>query len=85
MSKDSLYLYKLKLRLVPVLLGLVRFGLGLGWVWFQISKNIWLWFGSGFCDNLSVWFWFVPKEPEDHFSKVLQLSSEIFFQISQKI
>ncbi len=30
------------------------FGSGLGWVWFRISKNIWLWFGSGFCDNVSV-------------------------------
>jgi hypothetical protein len=42
-------------------------------------KNIWLWFGSGFCDNLSVWFCFVPTEPENHFSKILQHFSEIFF------
>jgi hypothetical protein len=67
------------LRLVPVLLGLVRFGSGLGWVWFRISKNIWLWFGSGFCDNLSVWFCFVPTEPENRLSKILQLFSEDFF------
>jgi hypothetical protein len=52
------------------------------WVWFQISINIWLWFGSGFCDNLSIWFWFVPTEPKNHFSKILQLFSQIFFQIS---
>ncbi len=67
------------MRPVPVLLGLVRFGSGLGWVWFRISKNIWLWFGSGFCDYLSVWFCFVSTEPENHFSKILQLFSKNFF------
>jgi hypothetical protein len=74
--------FGLKLRLVSVLLGLVRFGSGLGWVWFRISKNIWLWFGCGFCDNLSVWFCFVPTEPENHLAKILQLFSKNFFQIS---
>ncbi len=44
----------------------------LGWVW--------LWFGCGFCDNVSVWFCFVPTEPKNHFSKILQLFSEIFFK-----
>ncbi len=70
---------KLKLRPVPVLLGLVRFGSDLGWILFRISKNIWLWFGSGFCDYLSVWFCFVSTEPENHFSKILQLFSKNFF------
>ncbi len=63
MSSSIFLLLKLKLWLIPVLLGL-------GWVWFRISKKIWLWFGSGFCDNLSVCFCFVPKEPENHFSEI---------------
>jgi hypothetical protein len=36
----------IKVTTVPVLLGLVRFGSGLGWVWSRISKKIWLLFGS---------------------------------------
>jgi hypothetical protein len=59
---------KIKVATVPVLLGLVQFGSGLGWVWFRISKKNWLWFGSGFCDYLSVWFCFVSTEPENYFS-----------------
>jgi hypothetical protein len=41
--------------------------------------RVWFWFGSGFCDYLSFWFCFVSTEPENHFSKILQLFSEIFF------
>jgi hypothetical protein len=60
-----------------VRLGLVLVGFGLGLV-SNFEKNlvmVWFWF----CDNLSVWFCFVPTEPENHFSKILQLFSKFFF------
>ncbi len=76
---DEYYQSVNELISIKVATGSSSFGFGLGLV--SNFENIWWWFGSGICDNLSVWFWFVPTEPENHFSKVLQLFSEIFFQI----
>jgi hypothetical protein len=46
--------------------------------------SVWVGFGLGLVPNFEkhlvmVWFCFVPTEPENHFSKILQLFSEIFF------
>jgi hypothetical protein len=55
----------------------------LGRLWVGFGFEFRKTFGYGlvlvFCDNLSVWFCFVPTEPENHFSRVLQFFSEVFF------
>jgi len=63
-------------------------GFGSAWVEFGLGlvrnlENFWFWFGSGFWDNLPVWFCFILTKPKNHLSKIL-LFLKIFINFLKK-